>query len=89
MNYLQIYQLATKRLNDPIDITVEPDYDGYIARTSFSPLLYGYGKTYTEAIMNLKIDIENLYFELMEDDNFTEDWLIIKNYLSLMVGSDI
>ena len=47
--------------------------------------LYGYGETEGEALDNLKAEIESLYFDLMEDDNFSPDWIEIKERLNQII----
>lgn len=77
---IQINRLITKELAAPLDAVVEADGEGYIARNPDLPL-YGYGDDIVEAIDHLKEEIETLYEELMEDDNFTEEWFRIKAFL--------
>ena len=77
---LRISRLKTKELNLPLDILVEPDADGFIAKNPDLPL-YGYGDERDEAISNLQSEIETLYEDLMADDNFSEEWLQIKAFL--------
>lgn len=72
--------LPTKNLREPLDIILERDGEGFIART-LEIALYGYAVDAFEAVSALKYEIENLYDELMEDDNFTEEWLRIKEFL--------
>jgi len=78
--YVKINLLPSKQLKIPLDAIVEPDNAGFIARTTDIPL-YGYGDDPIEAIDALKCEIESLYNDLMEDDQFTEDWLRIKGFL--------
>lgn len=77
---LTINRLNQRSLKTPLDIIVEPDDGGFIAKTSDLPL-YGYGDDREEAIANLKIEIESLYDDLMEDDQFSEEWVRIKSFL--------
>ncbi|NOX34472.1 MAG: hypothetical protein GXP56_12190 [Deltaproteobacteria bacterium] len=77
---IKLNMLETKRLRNPLDVIIEEDSEGFIARTvDFS--LFGCGDDRIEAIDALKFEIESLYFDLIEDDNFTEEWLSIKNFL--------
>ncbi len=78
--FMAIHRLPNQNLSGPLWIVVEPDDDGFIARRADLPL-YGYGDDVIEAVGNLKFEIESLYDDLMEDDNFTEDWLRIKTFL--------
>lgn len=80
VGYIKINLLPTKRLRTPLDAIVEQDDDGFIARITDVPL-YGYGDDPVEAIDALKCEIESLYDDLMEDDDFTEEWLTIKDFL--------
>lgn len=77
---IKINMLETKGLRQPLDALIEPDGDGFIARTVDFPL-FGYGDDRIEAIDALKSEIESLYIDLMEDDNFTEEWRGIKAFL--------
>ena len=76
--------LITKKLKEPILITLENDEDGFIAQTIDIPL-YGYSAYPQEAIDNLKYEIESLYENLLEDDNFTAEWLKIKKILTSII----
>jgi predicted RNase H-like HicB family nuclease len=77
---LRIQRLKTKELKAPLDILIEPDADGFIAKAPDLPL-YGYGDDRDEAIRNLQAEIETLYDDLMADDNFSEEWLQVKTFL--------
>jgi len=77
---IKLNMLETKRLRNPLDVIIEEDDDGFIAR-AVDFALFGYGDDRIEAIEALKSEIESLYFELIEDDNFTEEWLSIKSFL--------
>ncbi|MEA2061731.1 MAG: hypothetical protein U9P10_14770 [Thermodesulfobacteriota bacterium] len=72
--------LETKRLSNPLDVIIEEDDGGFIAGAVDFPL-FGYGDDRIKAIDALKFEIESLYFELMEDDNFSEEWLSVKSFL--------
>lgn len=80
IGFLKIELLPSKNLKAPLDIVVEPDNGGFIARMVDVPL-YGYGDDPIEAIDALKDEIETLYDDLMEDDNLSRDWLRIKSFL--------
>jgi len=81
IGYLRIGSLPQKRLCAPLDIVVEVDGDGFIARTVDLPL-YGRGEDPIEAIDMLKREIEFLYSDLSQDEDFTDDWLKIKRFLA-------
>jgi len=80
VGFVKINILPSKSLREPLDTIVEPDADGFIARTTDLPL-YGYGDDPVEAVDALKCEIESLYNDLMEDDEFSEKWLRIKSFL--------
>ena len=84
VGYIKINLLPTKSLRTPLDAIVEQDDDGFIARITDVPL-YGYGDDPVEAIDALKCEIESLYDDLMEDDDFTEEWLTIKDFLKKQI----
>jgi predicted RNase H-like HicB family nuclease len=73
--------LPSKVLKISLDAIIEPDESGFIARLTDLPL-YGYGEDPKEAIDMLKREIESLYEDLMEDDEFSEEWLRIKKFLA-------
>lgn len=77
---VKLNMLETKRLRNPLDVIIEEDDEGFIAR-AVDFALFGYGDDRIEAIDALKFEIESLYFELIEDDNFAEEWLSIKSFL--------
>lgn len=80
LGIIKINLLPNKDLKSPIDAVVERDGEGFLARTIEMPL-YGYGEDVIEAVDALKYEIESLYDDLMEDDNFTDEFLRIKEYL--------
>jgi hypothetical protein len=71
---LKINVLPKKRLLTPLDVAIERDADGFIARTMDLPL-FAFGEDVVEAVDSLKCEIESLYGDLMEDDNFSEEFL--------------
>ena len=85
VGFAQIHELATKRLLTALSILIEQDGDGYIAQTVDLPL-YGSGDTAHAAIEMLKSEIESLHNDLMEDDNFSDEWLTRKKLLSAIVA---
>jgi hypothetical protein len=77
----RVNTLKRHKLTTSIDVIIEPDDDGFIVRNADIPI-YGYGVDSMEAVECFKEELENLYEELMEDDDFTDEWLAIKEYLS-------
>jgi hypothetical protein len=77
---LKIKTLSMYELRQPLEVILEPDDGGFIARSIDLPL-FGYGEDTIEAIDNLKHEVESLYSDLMEDDNFSEEWLRTKKFL--------
>jgi hypothetical protein len=82
---LRITSLPNKELKKPILITLDRDESGFISRTVDFPL-YGYSDNPDSAIENLKHEIESLYDDLMEDDNFSEEWLKYKSLLKEFIA---
>ncbi len=80
VGFIKINFLISIGLKKPLDAVVEPDGDGFIARTTDIPL-YGFGDDPIEAVNTLKYEIESLFDELNEDDAFAEEWLKIKEFL--------
>jgi hypothetical protein len=82
--FTQISSLVNLSLKKDIGITLEPDSDGYIARSEDFPL-FGYGDFPFEAIENIKHDIESLYYDLQADDNLTQEWQRYKDLFSEII----
>jgi len=82
---VKLHLLPSKRLTPPLDVIVEQDDGGFIARSVGLPL-YGYGEDPNEAIEMLSREIESLYEDLLEDDDFSDKWLRIKRFLSEVVS---
>lgn len=81
---IEIQTLISLRLLRPLNAVIETDGGGFIARTTDLPL-YGYDDNPYKAIQNLKHEIEELYYELNEDDNFSEEWLNYKEFLNTII----
>ncbi len=81
VGYVRINSLPNKILRGSLDVVIEVDGDGYIARTIDLPL-YGNGEDAIDAVEMLKHEIESLYDDLMNSDDFTEDWLKVKGFLA-------
>lgn len=80
MGFVEIGVLPHNLLTRPLGAILESDDDGFIVRTIDLPL-YGASADPVEAIENLKIEIETLHAELMEDDRFSQEWLNYKRFL--------
>lgn len=80
MGFVEIGVLPHKLLRQPLSALLENDGDGFIARSIDLPL-FGYGDDPIEAVNNLKAEIESLYDDLMEDDQFSAEWLNYKRFL--------
>ena len=78
--HVRINRLTKNILKAPLDILVEPDERGFVARTPDLPLS-GCGRDRIEAIDMLKGEIESLFEELQENDDVSEEWLGIKKFL--------
>lgn len=82
--HIMINRLFNIQLRFPLAVIVEPDDKIFIARTPDLPL-YAVGDDQIEAVDSLKREIESLYNDLMEDDEFTEEWLGVKKFLRKIV----
>ncbi len=78
--------LPNKQVIRPIEAIIEQDEDGFIARTIEIPL-YGHGLDPMDAVQSLKHEVESLYDDLMEDDEYTDYWLKIKEYLQNSISN--
>ena len=87
LGVIRISLLPNKNLRTPIEAVVERDGESFIARTLEIPL-YGCGEDFIEAVAALKYEIESLYDDLMEDNNFTNEWLKIKDYLRARIADN-
>jgi hypothetical protein len=65
-------------------VILEQDEEGFIARPVDLPL-YGYGEAPNDAIEMLGREIESVYEDLMEDENFSDKWLRVKRFLSEII----
>lgn len=83
--FLLIHTLETKRLLAPLSVLVEKDGQGFLAQTIDLPL-YGSGDSMYEAIEMLKSEVESLHKDLMEDDNFSDEWLTKRKLLAAIVA---
>ena len=81
---ITINKLLNLQLQSPLDVIIEPDDNGFIARTPDLPL-YAFSEDPIEGIDSLKSEIESLYNDLMEDNEFTEEWLNVKTFLKKIV----
>ncbi len=81
---VRINRLLKLNLKKEIDVIIEKDGNGYIARALDLPL-YAFEEDRIDAIDSLKNEIELTYFELNEDDNFSEEWLSIKRFLKEII----
>jgi predicted RNase H-like HicB family nuclease len=78
---VRLNRLPHKILKSPLDVLVERDDQGFLARTPDLPL-YGYGEDRIEAIDMLKREIESLFDELLENNHLSEEWLNIKRFMT-------
>lgn len=81
---LLIHTLATKRLRSPLSVLLERDGDGFLAQTVDLPL-YAWAETPQLAVAGLQTEVEQVYLELLEDDDFSLDWLNRKRLLRTIV----
>lgn len=79
---VKIQHLPHHNLKIPLDVIVEPDDIGYIARSIDLPLYAHSENDSLEAVEALKSEIESLYEDLLEDDDFTPEFLRIKKFLN-------
>lgn len=78
---IEVSKLYNFNLSVPLRIIVKPNGSGWLVEMLDVPL-YAYGETCSMAIHNIKKEIESLYSDLMEDDNYSDMWLEIKSLLS-------
>jgi predicted RNase H-like HicB family nuclease len=76
-------------LTQPIEFYVRRDEDNTIIAICDALNTHSTGKTLLEAKENLEYNIADLYNELMEDDEFSEDLLKIKKYLKRIIINQV
>jgi tetratricopeptide (TPR) repeat protein len=85
MKNYSIYMVGNKieplQLKWPIHLIVTKDDDEFFAECQEISILYGTGKTEMAAASMLCREINSLYEDLLEDDNFSQEYLDIKKQL--------
>lgn len=76
-----IFDLPNYKIRSCIECCVSKDEDGSFLIECPSLNLYSSGESRLEAVENIKDNIESLYDDLMESDDFSDDWLEIKKIL--------
>ena len=82
---VNIKRLHTLRLNQPLSIIVEFDMEHYLAKSIDFPI-YAIGDDIDSAIYNIMIELEELYYELLGDDDFSDEWLRYKKLFKYIVA---
>lgn len=82
---IPLWSLQHHRLRRPLSLVVETDDDGYIARSVEIPQIFGFGEDVYSAVRNFQAELEVLHAELLEDDNFSDEWLSLKRLLARLV----
>ncbi len=77
-------KLINYDLKSPINYTLEWDDQYYIAESTDFPI-YAIGDTELEAIEALKLEIENLYSELQENEKLSDEWAKYKFMLQSII----
>ena len=77
----KIYYLFDKQLANPLEISVEFDENIYLAKSKDFPL-YATANTFEKAVKKLENEIEELYVELREGSDFSDEWLRYKDLLN-------
>lgn len=80
-----IHKLCGKHLSQPISVLIEPDDEMFLARSPDVPQVYGHADTPSAAHSSLVDNIEGLLEELNSDDEFTDEWLLVRDYLNGIV----
>lgn len=90
VNTVLISSLGSKSFESPLVIRIEKtDLDEYIAKPREKGFknLFGIGSDPMDAIESLKSEVESLYTDLMEDDNFSSDWLFVKEQFQIRLNT--
>lgn len=77
---IHIDSIDENKLTAPIIVAVQFDQIHYLAECIEIPI-YATGLTVGEAIINLKDQILELYHELLQEEDLSEEWVRHKNYL--------
>jgi len=83
---ISLHSLLGYNLLAPLTVLVQRDGSQMLAELEEIPLLYGIGDTIGQALTFLKEEVEALYQELNEDENFSQDYLEIKRFLNRVIG---
>ena len=84
---IAINRLETLELRSPLTVLVEKDEDAYLAVCPDIPQLYGHGEDSQSAVLSLQKEIESLWNDLKEDDDFSDEFLGLKRFLARIVNS--
>ena len=87
LSAVTITELFGQELIRPMNVLIEPDEDAFLARSPDVPQIYGHGDTPDEALNGFIDNIEALWEDLNADDNFTDEWLFLKDYLNNLVAA--
>lgn len=74
-----IYNIGEHPLKSAFLGNLVADGDGFIAKCFEVPQIYGYGDTRNEAKQNLHLELCTLYADLMVDDAFSEEFIVLKS----------
>ena len=76
-----IVNIGMLRMKSPLVGFIDTDEDGFITKCLEIPQVFGFGDTPDEAIENLYIEISTLYNELLLNDDFSEEFIALKQTL--------
>jgi hypothetical protein len=73
-------------LTRPLAVVVEPDEDGFIARSPPLPQLYGAGDSQEEALEMFEREVLSLRADLQSDREFSDGWTEVAELLAELFG---
>ena len=85
IGFLKLNVLHNYSLAKPLDIVVEEDEDQYIASLIDIPL-YSEGADPIEAIEGLKQEIEQLWIEIKDGKNLSDEWTRYRSLLEAVIS---
>lgn len=86
LSAVSVHSLLGHDLIRAFNVLVEADESAFLARAPDLPQLYGHGDTPQEAVDSLIDNVESLWEDLNADENFTDEWLLARDYLNSLVA---
>jgi predicted RNase H-like HicB family nuclease len=83
--FTTIRRLRSLALAAPLAVSVEADEDAFLAKATDIPGIFGFADTASEAVQDLKDQIEELYHELQDGSEYSAKWQNCLAFLKTIV----